>query len=178
MDLCSTRNSTLVMIHSSTELHLLQPFIRRISDRNHFWIGLKRNKLNTFEWEDGTKLDYSKWAAYEPKNDSKFACVRLWSISMGWATDGCDKSYPFLCSIEKYMQEKSMRDSNDPQVKSVNTIIISGVLIIIIVAIIVIYIFKNNNNYCTKTNEELLNTHLCDMNIRYSPVEDNQIVEY
>jgi cysteine-rich repeat protein len=65
------------------------------------WLGLDDVETeDTFVWDSGLPLDYTKWATGQPfAGPNVFDCVSISSWG-GWLNVGCTSSYPFACEIE------------------------------------------------------------------------------
>ncbi|XP_069764107.1 lectin-like isoform X2 [Narcine bancroftii] len=67
------------------------------------WIGLNdRCKEGTFNWIDGSSLDYQNWAKGEPNNlRNEEHCVNMNYFRDGtWNDEVCDKKFAFVCSYK------------------------------------------------------------------------------
>ncbi|CAN7984004.1 unnamed protein product, partial [Ixodes hexagonus] len=98
IEACAEQNSTLASFHSRDQLDRLLPNIRRA--RSNLWIGLEENKNGTFEWQDGSPLDFEHWSNGEPSSKDE-NCVELRHFDSLWNDAGCGIRNAFICAVEK-----------------------------------------------------------------------------
>lgn len=66
------------------------------------WIGLTdRDQEGTFQWVDGTQLNYTNWEAGEPNDQGGEDCVEINHNGLGkWNDQSCTDPRPIYCEIE------------------------------------------------------------------------------
>ncbi|CAG0906495.1 unnamed protein product, partial [Cyprideis torosa] len=95
---CAQFGGSLVSIHGDSEQTFIHSNIKAPS-----WVGLNsRRDGQTYEWVDGTPLDYTNWAAGEPSSDSE-QCVEM--IHLGdnagkWNDNSCDTELSYACQLD------------------------------------------------------------------------------
>ncbi|CAJ0601532.1 unnamed protein product [Cylicocyclus nassatus] len=114
---CIDLKGHLASIHSEEEnnvVHKMSEIYQNYTSYSHFtWIGLRR-KGDTWEWTDGTPLDFTKWSAKEPNNYMNLDenCVQMytgqlstWKPNTGdfeWNDVNCEKKMLFfVCKMKK-----------------------------------------------------------------------------
>ncbi|XP_072021026.1 uncharacterized protein [Amphiura filiformis] len=99
---CQSMGAELTSIHSEAENDFIYQLMETRGKRI-VWTGLHdTSREGSFEWTDGTPLDYSNWKSGEP-NDSGFGedCVDMSSYAVvngqSWNDNNCSVSYPYTC---------------------------------------------------------------------------------
>ncbi|CAJ0949739.1 unnamed protein product, partial [Mesorhabditis belari] len=69
---CASRRSHLVSIHSQEEHDFVWTLAGTVDSSRSYQIGMKRdpNEGNTFEWTDGSSVDFTNWAVGEPDSNT------------------------------------------------------------------------------------------------------------
>ncbi|XP_072047015.1 C-type lectin lectoxin-Thr1-like [Amphiura filiformis] len=85
----------LVSIHSSDE----NSFISGLSGSDKMWIGLSdRATEGTFEWSDGSQVDYTNWHSEAPDNGGDGEhCAHIYDDFESWNDSSCFSKMIFIC---------------------------------------------------------------------------------
>ncbi|XP_070610647.1 C-type lectin-like [Erythrolamprus reginae] len=100
-------NSHLASVVSEEETELLSTYLdKNYAEQTAVWIGMfeskKRTpKKRTFEWSDGSPIDYTLWAPKEPRNLKKQCTILAKPDYKLWATRDCGDLRPYLCKYER-----------------------------------------------------------------------------
>ncbi|XP_040073341.1 macrophage mannose receptor 1 isoform X2 [Ixodes scapularis] len=146
VEACDERNSTLVSFHSQDQLDRLLPYIR-LSPSN-LWIGLEENKNGTFEWLDGSPLDFEYWQKGEP-NGKDENCVELRHFDSLWNDIKCSVRNAFICAAAKVFPDGHQQGSgqSSPLTGSVSPALgvslgLLSLLLIVVAAIVARVYFR------------------------------------
>ncbi|XP_058959559.2 uncharacterized protein [Pocillopora verrucosa] len=96
-ELCREVQSNLVSIHSIEE----QSFIRRLSGRSSFWIGLEFER--EWQWSDRSRLSYLNWSPGEPNNGGRGRpekCAMFSGRGKNWNDYPCDSKFAYICKMK------------------------------------------------------------------------------
>ncbi len=93
-------NGHLVSITSLDEEEFLANTVKTINDTSlttHAWIGLNdQGKEGTFEWSDGSPINFIYWYQGEPNNVQSEDCVELVK-GLYWNDIACSETYSYIC---------------------------------------------------------------------------------
>lgn len=107
-DCQKTYSGHLVSITSLDEEEFLANTVKAINDTDlttHAWIGLNdQQKEGTFQWSDGSPIDFIYWNIGEPNNVASEDCVELVKGTY-WNDILCSESFPYIC---KYPRRKTV----------------------------------------------------------------------
>ncbi|XP_041479220.1 echinoidin-like [Lytechinus variegatus] len=101
----------LVSVHSREEYSFLTTMyesvrVKRIGVSNWVWIGLHdRGTENTFEWIDGTEVEYTPWTPGQPNNYQEQDCIVFrQEDEYQWHDVSCDydRVEAYICKIPKW----------------------------------------------------------------------------
>lgn len=99
---CYSKGSQLVSIHREEESRFLVQTISGLESRDprlshpySYWTGLQEVERGTYEWADGTPLNYENWNVGEP-NDPKETCVEMYRLGK-WNDAPCGHSKGYIC---------------------------------------------------------------------------------
>ena len=107
---CLTHHgTTLASVKNAQEMNLLAPHLRvwhvyQSVHQGWFWIGLKRNSNNEWEWVDGTPFgEYTRWLGGEGSNTNEKCAwyLRDTSYYRGnfWLDKSCNQvAFGFICN--------------------------------------------------------------------------------
>ena len=98
-DECLSRFGTqLASIHSETQNIQAHSSV----NSNRCWIGLNDQTIEgTFEWFDGSNIDYTNWDNEQPNNYRGQDCVEIYTSNGAWNDLGCNEDdilYYFVCN--------------------------------------------------------------------------------
>lgn len=96
--ICNSRNSTLASFHSKDQIDRLRPYLSK--SPHAIWIGLASAYNDSFEWLDGSPLDYEHWKKGEPSSSDE-NCVEMRQFDGLWNDARCHLKNGFLCAVEK-----------------------------------------------------------------------------
>lgn len=99
--ICDSKNSTLASFHSKEEIGRLSPYLRK--SQHHLWIGLVSAYNDSYEWLDGSPLNYEHWKNGEPSSIDE-NCVEMRQFDTLWNDIRCDVKNGFICAVEKEPQ--------------------------------------------------------------------------
>lgn len=99
--ICNSKNSTLASFHSKEEIGRLSPYLRK--SQHQLWIGLVSGHNDSYEWLDGSPLNYEHWKNGEPNNIDE-NCVEMRQFDALWNDVHCDLKNGFICAVEKEPQ--------------------------------------------------------------------------
>ncbi|XP_036115611.1 proteoglycan 3-like [Molossus molossus] len=87
----------LVSIHNLSFNNRMKCLTNGVN-QGQVWIGGRFRVWNRqFRWIDGSRVDYTNWAAGQPWN-GRGRCVTLCTAGGQWRRSGCRKRRPFICS--------------------------------------------------------------------------------
>ncbi|XP_071120593.1 macrophage mannose receptor 1-like [Mytilus edulis] len=92
---CRNHGSDLVIIGSKEENN----FIIRQTTKHQgadFWIGLQKQRNQTYRWIDGSHPTYLAWGVGEPKADNN-SCVKSSTMYGNWKGDSCSNKNRVVC---------------------------------------------------------------------------------
>ncbi|XP_039915265.1 macrophage mannose receptor 1-like [Hirundo rustica] len=95
---CKKNGGDLVVIESETEKKFLWKYVFHKDWGNNFYIGLSVSLDRTFQWMDGTPVNYVAWAPNEPNfanNDEN--CVVMYTHTGTWNDINCGSVELFIC---------------------------------------------------------------------------------
>nr|XP_054767889.1 echinoidin-like [Lytechinus pictus] len=101
----------LVSVHSREEFSFLTTMyesirVKRIGVSNWVWIGLHdRGTENSFEWIDGTEVEYTPWTPGQPNNYQEQDCIVFrQEDEYHWHDVACDydRVEAYICKIPKW----------------------------------------------------------------------------
>ncbi|XP_046708379.1 lactose-binding lectin l-2-like [Silurus meridionalis] len=98
---CLKLGANLLSVHSENDYQLAKALIRAYDPvQNPTWLGLSNcQKRNSWFWNDGTKLSFTKWNQNEPNFNNRECCAHMnWERQKDWNDIPCDNSYPFVCA--------------------------------------------------------------------------------
>lgn len=95
---CEKQNATLPSFHSSDELNRLLPYIRKA--QSNLWIGLVQGVNETYEWLDGTALNFENWKTGEPSSTDE-RCTEIRHFDALWNDATCSVKNQFICAAPK-----------------------------------------------------------------------------
>lgn len=102
----------MITLHSKAEEeHLINYLVNNVSLARPVLIGVKRNgtgsSSSNFQWTDGSEMDYTNWARYEPNfNRKNEYCTILDLEARGWRDVSCTEKYHLLC--DQYAEEEEL----------------------------------------------------------------------
>ena len=96
---CQSIGGHLASIHSQDEFNFIMNFNYPANAEYWPWIGLFSNdNEQTFQWSDGTPMDFLPWGPGEPYVDTNFNCV--FANSAGIDTLDCSDPGSALCKVK------------------------------------------------------------------------------
>ncbi|KAM7411148.1 hypothetical protein PAMA_021230 [Pampus argenteus] len=97
---CISVGGNLASIHNADENVFLARLIERVSGRRlHTWVGgYDAVKEGTWQWSDGSRFDYVRWAIREPNNLGVENCVEMNFGGNYWNDLKCYYPRPFVCA--------------------------------------------------------------------------------
>ncbi|KAL3213831.1 hypothetical protein MRX96_035076 [Rhipicephalus microplus] len=99
--ICDSKNSSLASFHSKEEVGRLSPYLRK--SQHQLWIGLVSSYNDSYEWLDGSPLNYEHWKNGEPSSIDE-NCVEMRQFDALWNDIHCDVKNGFICAVEKEPQ--------------------------------------------------------------------------
>ncbi|XP_077483764.1 macrophage mannose receptor 1-like isoform X2 [Amblyomma americanum] len=96
--ICNGKNSTLASFHSKDQIDRLRPYLSK--SQHPVWIGLASAYNDSFQWLDGSPLDYEHWKQGEPSHADE-NCVEMRQFDGLWNDAYCHAKNGFLCAVEK-----------------------------------------------------------------------------
>ncbi|XP_058047435.1 C-type lectin 1-like [Ahaetulla prasina] len=102
-------HSHLASIHSKPEADFMANLASHGANlQSNVWIGLNDpEKKNTWQWSDGSKLNYKSWMPGEPNNHANMeycAVLSAWSRYVGWNDQDCGSRHNFVCKYQPRME--------------------------------------------------------------------------
>ncbi|XP_023262968.1 C-type lectin domain family 4 member G-like [Seriola lalandi dorsalis] len=96
---CKQTVADLVVIDSQEEQEFISNHTEEYHDEKHgYWIGLRKNEMDTWMWVDGSNVTVMYWTAQEP--GPRMPCVlslpREDPMS-NWQTAGCSMKNRYIC---------------------------------------------------------------------------------
>jgi len=97
-DICAVYGMRLVTIPDRATNDQVQALASDLR-RGAAWIGLTDQRVEgSFEWVDGSALEWSNWAPFEPNNLGRGEdCVQLYPWNGQWNDADCALQAPFIC---------------------------------------------------------------------------------
>ena len=100
---CQSRNAELASISTIHENSFIAKETSAVQG-SPYWIGLVYNYTSehgAFEWLDGSLVNFSKWAMYEPafQAERTYSCVLFGSngLEFVWSTSNCTAKAGYVC---------------------------------------------------------------------------------
>jgi len=95
---CEQYAATLPIIHNQTVQDTIARLAVDAEPDFQWYLGLRRVSGDSFQWMDGTTLDYTNWQDGEPSNGLSRDCVALYPrIPYAWRAVTCTEPLPFIC---------------------------------------------------------------------------------
>eukprot|EP00049_Salpingoeca_infusionum_P017746 m.354192 g.354192 ORF g.354192 m.354192 type:complete len:211 (+) comp16948_c0_seq1:350-982(+) len=98
---CARQGGVLARFTDSTIENKVASLISEDEQAIGRWIGLKRNKVGVFGWEDGTAFDhagYTNWFPTYPGRDNEQCVLQDYRDgAIGWATHKCREEKRYIC---------------------------------------------------------------------------------
>uniref|UniRef100_A0AC34FEB7 C-type lectin domain-containing protein n=1 Tax=Panagrolaimus sp. ES5 TaxID=591445 RepID=A0AC34FEB7_9BILA len=102
--ICQQHKGHLASIHSAFDSAFIQEEAQQNFTANttdNFWIGLNDfQTFQTWEWIDGSVLNFVDWDKGQPQNIPGYDCGAAKVSSGRWISDDCDSDKPFVCEIK------------------------------------------------------------------------------
>ncbi|XP_039674639.1 ladderlectin-like isoform X2 [Perca fluviatilis] len=97
---CQTIGGNLASIHSDAEHGFIRNYTNQVTGANRpAWIGGSNAvQVFTWLWTDGSKFDYTSWAAGEPNNQGGGEFCLLMNWNDNWNDWACTNKAAFVCS--------------------------------------------------------------------------------
>lgn len=130
---CRAKNSTLASFHSKDQMHRLLPYIRK--SKHQLWIGLVSAHNDSYEWLDGSPLDYEHWKQGEPSSVDE-NCVEIRHFDALWNDAHCHRKNGFICAVEKKSQADDVEGAAATQAAKPS----AGVCVVIALACLLVLV--------------------------------------
>ena len=105
------QDSSLITIHRSDEQEFLNNLLHSYNEiSSNAWLGMKYTN-KSFEWVDGTKVNYSNWAD-DAMRDGSGPCVlmSLVKANLGkWLDDSCKREALIVCQKKQVFTLNTLR---------------------------------------------------------------------
>ncbi|VDH90109.1 Hypothetical predicted protein [Mytilus galloprovincialis] len=92
---CRNNGSDLVIIGSKEEYNFIISQTTKHQGAD-FWIGLQKQRNQTYRWIDGSHPTYLAWGVGEPKADNNL-CVKSSTMYDNWYGDSCSNQNRVVC---------------------------------------------------------------------------------
>ncbi|XP_054718076.1 macrophage mannose receptor 1-like [Uloborus diversus] len=96
---CEDKGYSIASVHNTDELEFLLKLVyeEHNSGSLQLWIGLNSLTSDTFEWEDGTPVDFTFWNDGQPKDYKLKKCANMHYIDAVWQLENCNVRLSFIC---------------------------------------------------------------------------------
>ncbi|NWH78351.1 MRC1 protein, partial [Piaya cayana] len=95
---CARLAANLVSVGDYTEANFLSDTIKILHGKSpNFWIGLKKNNKEQWEWTDKSAIDFVNWQISEPSNNRHKKCGEVCALSGYWNTNVCSFKKGYIC---------------------------------------------------------------------------------
>ncbi|VDK60409.1 unnamed protein product [Anisakis simplex] len=92
-------NASLAVISNIFENAALRAYAMNYDDEPNVWIGLNDVAENgDWNWINGERTEFTKWAPGYPKSEPNALCVALNTKTGFWENKDCADRLPFFCS--------------------------------------------------------------------------------
>uniref|UniRef100_A0A8C5R2H0 Macrophage mannose receptor 1 n=1 Tax=Leptobrachium leishanense TaxID=445787 RepID=A0A8C5R2H0_9ANUR len=115
-EFCKKNFGDLVVISGETERKLLWKYIVKNGKNDAYFIGLKLGLDKEFKWMDGSVMDFTAWASYEPNfanNDEN--CVVMYKNVGNWNDINCGYPNTFICERKTASVNVTATPTGPPQ---------------------------------------------------------------
>ncbi|TKR83294.1 hypothetical protein L596_016914 [Steinernema carpocapsae] len=90
---CANFGANLASIHNKYDNAFVEENVS-----GDFWLGASdKNDNDVWRWADGSKLDYSNWAASQPSHNAEDDCLLVDKMSGLWTAKPCSRMAFFVC---------------------------------------------------------------------------------
>ena len=95
---CTMKGGHLASIHSFGEQAFVVSLLASLVNKSDAYIGLSDAvKEGEYTWSDGSRVDYSFWAASQPNNRHNEDCVKLYQHRATWNDVACNTALRYVC---------------------------------------------------------------------------------
>ncbi|XP_041367485.1 C-type Lectin CRL-like [Gigantopelta aegis] len=99
---CESDGGRLAKIDTEDKALALSDILVAEHPGNPFYVGASDlRKANSWEWTDGTAVEYQRWKPNEPSNYATEDCLKVNHGSPGWNDEVCTRKRDYIC--EKFL---------------------------------------------------------------------------
>ncbi|XP_069715635.1 macrophage mannose receptor 1-like isoform X4 [Phaenicophaeus curvirostris] len=110
---CARLAANLVSVGDYTEANFLSDTIKILHGKSpNFWIGLKKNNREQWEWTDKSAMDFVNWQISEPSNNRHKKCGEVCALSGYWNTNVCSFKKGYICKKQKTLENTEISPGN------------------------------------------------------------------